>query len=99
MQGIIIGTHVINKFYEPRGTEALKNIHMITSALALPLQVAQEWGNETQAGGGGVTLHLVGKFKTRWFFGRWLRQTIWFNPSCKILLGLPPNGELLKKKC
>jgi hypothetical protein len=95
----MIGTQVINEFYEPRGTAALRNLHIVTSAVALPLQVAQEWGNGTQAGGGGVTLHLTAKFRTRWLFGRWWRYTNWFRPSCDILLGLPPNGELLKKKC
>ncbi|KAF3337371.1 Protein YLS9 [Carex littledalei] len=98
-QGIMIGTQVIDAFYEPRQMEALRNLKMITSAVQLPLQVAQEWGNGTQPGGGGVTLHLSGRFRTRWLFGRWLRFTKWLHPSCEILVGPPPNGVLLKKQC
>ena len=95
----MIGTQVIEAFYEPRQMEALRNLKMITSAVPLPLQVAQEWGNGTQAGGGGVILHLRSRFRTRWLFGRWLRYTKMLHPSCKILVGPPPNGVLLKKQC
>ncbi|KAJ1704143.1 hypothetical protein LUZ63_003922 [Rhynchospora breviuscula] len=98
-QGIMIGTQVIDAFYEPRGGANLKNLHIITSAVPLPLQVAQEWGNGTQDGGGGVALHLQGRFRTRWLFGRWLRFTNWLKPGCKILMGPPPNGVILRTNC
>ncbi|KAJ3678313.1 hypothetical protein LUZ60_002116 [Juncus effusus] len=98
-QGIMIGTQIVDAFYQPRGQSSLRNVHIITSQVQMPLAVAQMWGNGTEPGGNGVRFQLRGKFLTRWLFGRWLHFTTWVRRGCAILVGPPPNGEILTKQC
>nr|CAD1839158.1 unnamed protein product [Ananas comosus var. bracteatus] len=98
-QSTLIATQAVRPFAERRGESVLRNVDMLSSEVALPPDAANAWQNGTAPGGDGVSLRLMGKFRTRMVIGGWLRYTYWARVHCDLMVGPPPAGALLGRQC
>ncbi|CAD5197450.1 unnamed protein product [Musa acuminata subsp. malaccensis] len=96
-QGTMIATQAVEPFEEGRGESVLRTVHMISSQVPLPGKVADALRGGKM--GEGLSLELVGSFRTRLDLGSWLHYTYWLHGRCDIFVGGPPNGALQSSRC
>ncbi|WOK96595.1 hypothetical protein Cni_G05302 [Canna indica] len=90
--GVMIATQGIGPFAARRGESTLRNVHMISSQVALPPKAAKAWTDGVAAN--RVAVKVVGSFRTRANLGRVLHLTYWLHSNCNIMVSAPPNGVL-----
>ncbi|KAK1318440.1 hypothetical protein QJS10_CPB04g01566 [Acorus calamus] len=95
--GTLIATRAVDPFAERRGTSQLKNVHMVTSEVALGTVDVGRYNKEMASGRFGFT--LMGRFKTTSLLGRFMHYTYWLHGTCRFVVGGPPSGVLMVGAC
>ncbi|URD79629.1 harpin-induced protein 1 domain containing protein [Musa troglodytarum] len=96
-RGTMIATQAVEPFEEGRGESVLRTVHMISSQVPLPGKAADAL--RAGAAGEGLSMEVVGSFRTRLDLGSWLHYTYWLHGRCRFFVGAPPNGSLRSSRC
>ncbi|KAK2968626.1 hypothetical protein RJ640_030706 [Escallonia rubra] len=96
-EGNLIASRFSDPFSVMRANSKITDVHMLTSQVPLSQQHSQMLAR--QMASGAVLLEIKGLFRTRSNLGSFLRYTYWLYGHCNILVGGPPSGVLLAKKC
>ncbi|XP_043725495.1 NDR1/HIN1-like protein 13 [Telopea speciosissima] len=96
-ENTLIATRAIDPFSAARTETRFHAVEMISSQVALPMQVTQKLRN--QLGGNGVIFHLKGSFRTRSNFGSLFHYSYWLYIDCDFVMTRPPIGVLVAHKC
>ncbi|XP_003574692.1 uncharacterized protein LOC100829927 [Brachypodium distachyon] len=92
----LVAAQALPAFRQRRGQFTVINIHMVSSQVTLPPEVAIELANQMKSN--KVMYTIRGSFKVREKFWSW-HYTYWVTAICELELTAPPNGILLARTC
>jgi hypothetical protein len=83
-------------FMQRRGQYQVLNVHMVSSRVLLPPEVAVELVNQVRSNKVVYTIRAKFHVEARFWFGHY---TYWMNTVCELALTAPPSGVLVARRC
>ncbi|CAA3006094.1 NDR1/HIN1-like protein 13 [Olea europaea var. sylvestris] len=93
----LIATRYIQPFSVMKSEYRFADVHLMSSQVRLP--VADSLNMQRQIENGRVDYEIRGLFRAKSKLGGFLRYSYWLSAHCKIALGAPPTGILIRKQC
>ncbi|KAL6999084.1 hypothetical protein U1Q18_000251 [Sarracenia purpurea var. burkii] len=92
----LVAAQALQPFTQRRGKARLVAVHMISSLVHLPQNLAQELQKQVQSN--RVTYNIRGNFRVRANLGL-IHFSYWFHGRCQLEMTSPPTGVLLARSC
>ncbi|KAL2559868.1 NDR1/HIN1-like protein 13 [Forsythia ovata] len=92
-----IATRYIEPFSVMRGEYKFADVHLVSSQVRLSL--ADSLYMQKQMENGRVNYEIRGLFRAKSKLVGFLRYSYWLYAHCKIVVGDPPTGVLISKRC
>ncbi|XP_062192112.1 NDR1/HIN1-like protein 13 [Phragmites australis] len=83
-------------FMQRRGQSRVLNMHMVSSRVLLPPEVAVELVNQVRSNRVVYTIRGAFKVEARFWSGHY---TYWMHAICELELTAPPSGVLVARRC
>ena len=95
-RGRLVSVQALPPFAQPRGHFTVLNVHMLSSQVVLPPEVAADLLNQMRSN--KILYTIRGTFKVRERFWSW-HYTYRLTAICDLELTSPPSGVLLDRTC
>jgi hypothetical protein len=95
-RGRPIAAQALPPFMQRRGQYQVLNVHMVSSRVPLPPEVAVDLVNQVRSNKVVYTIRAKFHVEARFWFGHY---TYWVNTVCELALTAPPSGALVAKRC
>ncbi|PSR85424.1 Late embryogenesis abundant protein, LEA-14 protein [Actinidia chinensis var. chinensis] len=92
----LVATQALMPFTERRGEARMVSVHMISSLVYLPPNLAIELQKQVQSN--RVTYNIRGTFRVRANLGL-IHYSYWLHGRCQLETSSPPTGVLLARSC
>lgn len=93
----LIATQFIAPFSASKEESMLVNVHMVSSQIRLPILERQRLQKQIERS--GIILQVKGIVRARSNFGTLLRYSYWLRSDCRLIVGGPPGGVLIRSNC
>ncbi|PAN35980.1 hypothetical protein PAHAL_6G248500 [Panicum hallii] len=91
-----MAVQVLPPFAQRRGQFQVVNLHMVSSRVLLPPEVAMELVNQVRSNRVVYTIRGAFKVEARFWFSHY---SYWMNTICELELTAPPCGVLVARRC
>ncbi|GLU24027.1 hypothetical protein SLE2022_399960 [Rubroshorea leprosula] len=92
----LIATQSIQPFSQRRGEARLESVHLLSSLVYLPRNLAMELRKQVMSN--RVQYNIRGTFKVRATLGR-IHFSYWLHGTCQLEMTGPPTGALVSHTC
>ncbi|KAL6859045.1 hypothetical protein ACP4OV_018047 [Aristida adscensionis] len=92
----LMAVQALPPFLQRRGQFQVLNVHMVSSQVVLPPEVAVELVNQVRSNRVVYTIRGAFKVEARFWFGHY---TYWMYAICELELTAPPSGVLVARRC
>lgn len=93
----VIATRYVEPFSVMKRESRFADVQMVASQVRLSTGLSLEL--QKQMDEGRVKFEIKGLFRARSKLGGIFRYSYWMHVHCQILIGGPPTGVLIGKKC
>lgn len=92
----LMAVQALPPFAQRSGQSRILNVHMVSSQVMLPPEVAMELVNQVKSNRVVYTIRGTFKVQARFWFGHY---TYWMSALCDLELTAPPSGVLAARRC
>ncbi|XP_062195782.1 NDR1/HIN1-like protein 6 [Phragmites australis] len=91
-----MASQALPPFAQRRGQSRVLNVHMVSSRVLLPPEVAMELVNQVRSNRVVYTIRSAFKVEARFWFGHY---SYWMYTICELELTAPPCGVVAARRC